>query len=210
MIWLFVPGFALAEPASNIAWTPQLLNFVKQGNVQKGGQLAASCAGCHGEKGISQMDDFPSLAGQLATYTYKQLRDYADGKRENALMNSVAEGLSKQDAADLAVWFASLPPAQGKALDKAALKKAERLVEKGNGKKIIPPCFACHGSRGQGERQDIPALSGQQVNYFINTLTEYKTGVRKNDIYSRMRLIAQYLTEDDIKQLAQYYHQMKR
>lgn len=196
----------VAEPATNIAWTPEQLSFVKQGNIQNGKQLAASCAGCHGEQGVSQMDAFPSLAGQLATYTYKQLRDYADGKRTHTLMNSVSAGLSEQESADLAVWFASLTPAKGKR-SLVDLDKAEILVAKGNGKKIIPPCFTCHGSEGQGEKQDIPALAGQQPEYFVNTLTEYKTGARHNDVYSRMRLISEQLSEEDIKQLAQFYYQ---
>ncbi len=206
---LFIPTVVIAEPATNIAWTPDALNFVKQGNLNKGKKLAETCSGCHGEKGISQMDAFPSLAGQLATYTYKQLRDYADNKRTHMLMNSVAAGLSEQDSADLAIWFESLPEAKNK-VKIEVLEKAEVLVAKGNGKKIIPPCFTCHGSKGQGERQDIPALAGQQVEYFINTLTEYKTGVRHNDVYSRMRLISEQLSEEDIKQLAQYYYQLKK
>ncbi len=206
---LLIPFFVVAEPSTNIAWTPDLLNFVKQGDIQKGQQLAESCAGCHGEKGISQMENFPSLAGQLATYTYKQLRDYADDKRIHTLMNSVAAGLSEQESADLAVWFASLPTAQneGKTQD---LEKAEVLVERGNGKKIIPPCFTCHGSKGQGEKQDIPALTGQQPEYFVTTLQEYKSGARHNDVYSRMRLISEQLSDEDIKQLAQYYYLKKR
>jgi cytochrome c553 len=206
---LFVPALVLAEPATNIAWTPDALNFVKDGNPKNGKKLAETCAGCHGEKGISQMEGYPSLAGQLATYTYKQLRDYADDKRTHMLMNSVATGLSKQDSADLAVWFASLPEAKNK-VKIQELEKAEVLVSRGNGKKIIPPCFTCHGSNGQGERQDIPALAGQQIEYFITTLTEYKTGVRHNDVYSRMRLISEQLSEEDIKQLAQYYYQLKK
>ena len=206
---LLAPTWVVAEPASNIAWTPDLLKFVKQGDLQKGKQLAESCTGCHGEKGVSQMDNFPSLAGQLATYTYKQLRDYADGKRTHALMNSVSAGLSEQESADLAVWFESLPSAQHKG-EKQQLDKAEVLVDKGNGKKIIPPCFTCHGSKGQGTKQDIPALAGQQVDYFVITLEEYKTGARHNDVYSRMRLISEQLSDEDIKQLAQYYYQMKR
>lgn len=208
LLLLFVPTLVVAEPSSEVAWTPELLEFVKEGNAAKGKKLAESCAGCHGEKGISQMDNFPSLAEQLATYTYKQLRDYADGTRTHALMNSVAAGLSKQDSADLGAWFASLPSNSGKTT-KGSLEKAKRLVAKGNGKKIIPPCFTCHGSRGQGEKQDIPALAGQQPEYFIKTLNEYKTGTRHNDVYSRMRLIAEQLSEEDIKQLAQYYYQLK-
>lgn len=209
-LFLFLaPALAAAEPSTNIAWTPDALNFVKQGDLNKGKQLAESCAGCHGEKGVSQVESFPSLAGQLATYTYKQLRDYADNKRTNAMMNSIAAGLSEQDSADLAVWFASLPEAQNKG-ETQTLEKAEVLVAKGNGKKIIPPCFSCHGANGEGEKQDIPALAGQQVEYFITTLTEYKTGVRRNDVYSRMRLISEQLSEEDIKQLAQYYFQLKK
>ncbi len=206
---LLAPFLTNAEPATNIAWTPEMLNFVKDGNLKKGKKLAETCTGCHGEKGISQMDAFPSLAGQLATYTYKQLRDYTDKKRTHMLMNSVAAGLSKQDSADLAVWFESLPEAKNKG-KKKNLEKAEVLVAKGNGKKIIPPCFTCHGSNGEGERQDIPALAGQQIEYFITTLTEYKKGERHNDVYSRMRLISEQLSEEDIKQLAHYYYQLKK
>lgn len=207
-LFLLTPTLVLAEPSTNIAWTSELLSFVKAGNAQKGKQLAQPCSGCHGENGQSQMEDYPSLAGQLATYTYKQLRDYADGKRDSALMNSVAQGLSEQDSADIAAWFASQARAQGTSKP-GNLDQAIRLARKGNGKKIIPPCFTCHGDNGNGEKQDIPALAGQQSGYFINTLKDYKTGARANDVYSRMRLIAQQLSEEDITQLAQYYHQLK-
>ena len=83
------------------------------------------------------------------------------------------------------------------------------MVEQGDGKRILPPCFVCHGGKGQGEKQDIPALAGQQADYFARTLLEYKNGQRHNDIYSRMRLIAQQLSEEEIKELAQYYQQLK-
>lgn len=203
-----MPISVLAEPSTNIAWTPEKLNFVKQGNLNKGKKLAETCVGCHGDKGISSVPNFPSLAGQLATYTYRQLRDYADGKRSNAMMSGTAQSLSEQDAVDLAVWFQSLPAAQNP-VAKQNLDKAVSLVAKGNGKKIIPPCSTCHGSEGQGEKQDIPALAGQQAEYLANTLTEYKTGIRHNDVYSRMRLIAKQLSEEEINQLAQYYQQLK-
>lgn len=95
-------------------------------------------------------------------------------------MTSIAKGLTKQDAADLAAWFSSLPP-----------------------------CFVCHGAKGRGEKQDIPALAGQQADYFARTLAAYKNGQRHNDIYSRMRLIAQQLSDAEIRELAQYYQQLK-
>jgi cytochrome c553 len=211
LFFAFAPVYGMAEPSTNIAWTPELLNFVKHGDAAKGKELAQTCAGCHGKNGVSPIETYPSLAGQLATYTYKQLRDYADGKRTHMLMNSVAAGLTEQDSADLAVWFASLPAPQADRNQKSGqLTQAKRLVEMGNGKKLIPPCFTCHGSRGQGEKQDIPALSGQNPGYFSTTLEEYKNGTRHNDVYGRMRLIAEQLSAEDIRQLAQYYYQQKR
>jgi cytochrome c553 len=211
------PAAVNAEPASQIAWTPEVLNRVKNGDINKGKELAESCKSCHGDKGQGLREEvrddetlpaIPALAGQLATYTYKQLRDYFNGSRSHDSMNGIAKGLSEQDAADLAVWFSSLKSQENKP-GRQNLDRAEKLVEQGDGKRILPPCFVCHGSKGQGEKQDIPALAGQQADYFARTLFDYKKGLRHNDIYSRMRLIAQQLSEDEIKELAQYYQQFK-
>ncbi len=211
------PVVVCAEPSSQIAWTPELLNLVKKGNADKGKALAESCKSCHGDKGQGMKEETrddeilpanPALAGQVATYTYKQLRDYLSGSRSHVQMTGAAKGLTEQDAADLAVWFSSLPRAENKA-GSEKLARAEKMVEQGDGKRILPPCFVCHGSKGLGEKQDIPALAGQQANYFTRTLLEYKNGQRHNDVYSRMRLIAQQLSEEEIKELALYYQQLK-
>ena len=63
--------------------------------------------------------------------------------------------------------------------------------------------------KGQGETQDIPTLAGQHADYVTTTLMAYKNGQRQNDIYSRMRLITQQLSAEEIKELAQYYQQLK-
>ena len=217
LLAFIAPVVVFAEPSSQIAWTPELLNLVKKGNADKGKVLAESCKSCHGDKGQGMKEEtrddevlpaIPALAGQVATYTYKQLRDYLSGSRSHVQMTGVAKGLTEQDAADLAVWFSSLPHAENKS-GSETLDRAEKMVEQGDGKRILPPCFVCHGSKGQGEKQDIPALAGQQANYFTRTLLDYKTGQRHNDVYSRMRLIAQQLSEDEIKELAKYYQQLK-
>ena len=122
-------------------------------------------------------------------------------------MTSIAQGLSEQDSADLAAWFASLPLPPPTAGD-GELDKAEKMVEAGDGKRILPPCFVCHGANGQGEKMDIPALAGQRADYLAKTLLEYKNGQRHNDVYSRMRLIARQLSEGEIKELARYYQQL--
>jgi len=211
------PVVVHAEPASQIAWTAEVLNIVKNGNLNKGKDLAESCKSCHGDKGQGMAEEkrddetlpaIPALAGQVATYTFKQLRDYFNGSRSHDSMTPVAKGLTEQDAADLAVWFNSLPKPEIKSSSQN-LARAEKMVEQGDGKRILPPCFVCHGGKGQGEKMDIPALAGQQAGYFSDTLMAYKNGQRHNDIYSRMRLIAQQLSDDEIKELAQYYQQLK-
>lgn len=204
---LLSTSLAHAEPASKMAWTPEQLNFVKKGNSARGKDLAASCTACHGEQGVSQMPNFPSLAGQLPTYTYKQLQDYKDGSREHSIMTATAASLSDQDMADIAAWFGSLPAAQ-QAPTKQNLNIAAQLVTKGDGKRTLPPCIVCHGANGQGEKMDIPALSGQQAAYLAETLNAYKNGARHNDVYSRMRLLSQQLSEAEIQELALYYQQL--
>jgi cytochrome c553 len=208
-----------AESGSQIAWTTETLKLVKNGNAEKGRSLSESCKSCHGLRGegmpAETRDDevipaTPALAGQVANYTFKQLRDYFSGDRSNDSMTAIAKGLSEQDAADLAVWYASLSLAPPKPADNDQDSAAAiKMVEAGDGKRILPPCFVCHGSDGQGEKIDIPSLAGQQADYFKRTLMEYRSGKRHNDIYSRMRLIAKQLSEAEIKALSKYYQQLR-
>lgn len=219
LIWAFIFPILVnaADSGSQIAWTSETLNLVKNGNAENGKNLAESCKACHGLRGEGTAAEtrdgevtpaIPALAGQTANYIFKQLRDYYNGDRENDIMTGIAKGLSEQDAADLAAWFfsLSLPTQPIKMEDVSA---AESLIKSGDGKRILPPCFVCHGADGQGEKIDIPSLAGQQAEYFERTLMQYRSGERHNDIYSRMRLIARQLKEAEIKILAKYYQQLK-
>jgi cytochrome c553 len=47
--------------------------------------------------------------------------------------------------------------------------------------------------------------AGQYPEYLVYTLTEFKEGDRTNDVYSRMRYVAEALTEEEIEALAGYY-----
>jgi cytochrome c553 len=211
-LWLSLilafPGLASAAPSSQIAWTPEQLNFVKKGNPQKGRELASTCAACHGEIGISSTPAYPSLAGQLSTYLFKQMQDYADNSRDNPLMNGIAKSLSKQDMADLAAWFASqpAPPASEGA---EALAQAETLVTQGDNERLLVPCEVCHGNNGEGQKLDIPALAGQPAEYLSATLHAFKDGSRHNDVYGKMRLIAKTLSEKEIEELGVYYQNLQ-
>lgn len=203
-------SFAVAaQPSSQVAWTAEQLNFVKAGNPQKGKELAQTCNACHGDTGNSSMSGAPSLAGQLSTYLFKQLQDYANDNRQHAVMSGLAKTLSKQDAADLATWFASLPTTS-QTTNPAVYESAEKLVKNGSNDRVMPPCAVCHGGNGQGQKLDLPALSGQNAEYLSATLKAFKDGSRHNDIYSRMRLIAETLTDQEIGELGLYYQNSKK
>ena len=52
--------------------------------------------------------NYPKLAGQHASYIEKQLGDFKAKHRNDPVMSSQAVGLSDQDVADLAAFFAFL------------------------------------------------------------------------------------------------------
>ena len=166
-----------------------------------------ACTDCHGPRGAEpDRDKHPTLAGQVAAYTFKQLRDYKDGKRENRRMQEAVERLSDEQLAALSAWYAEQPlPMVEVDEDAEVSEETLKLVFRGDKTRLIQPCAACHGAQGQGAIIDVPAISGQNVKYFVNTMKDYARDKRENDIYSRMRIIAKSLTRDEIEELAVYY-----
>ena len=51
----------------------------------------------------------PKLGGQQAAYIVKALQAYKSGDRSHPSMRAIAAGLSDQDMADLAAYYASSP-----------------------------------------------------------------------------------------------------
>ena len=56
-----------------------------------GKELAAACATCHGEDGVSQKPITPSLAGQTNDFTQWQLVYFRGGGRKSEVMGPIAE-----------------------------------------------------------------------------------------------------------------------
>ena len=70
-----------------------------------GREKAKACAACHGENGVSQVPDFPKLAGQYSDYLVRAMNDYRSGARKDPVMAAQAATLNKEDIADLAAYF---------------------------------------------------------------------------------------------------------
>ena len=69
---------------------------------------SATCVACHGANGISNNDLWPNLAGQKAGYLEQQMKAFRDGARQNPMMSPMVAGLSDEDIANIAAYYASL------------------------------------------------------------------------------------------------------
>lgn len=77
------------------------------GDAAAGKAKAASCAGCHGANGQGVPPN-PALTGKSEAQLVQAMQDYKAGKRANAVMKAMVAGLSDQDMANLAAYYASL------------------------------------------------------------------------------------------------------
>lgn len=193
---------------TRIAWTRATLTQIAEGNVEKGAFVAMNCTACHGDHGVSLSGLYPTLAGMDAAVIYKQLDDYRAGKRWYGAMNGIAQALSPQASADVAVYFArgsgGLALAAGPRRDSPREgTRAVRLVFDGDPARGIPPCAACHGPNNI--KLGAPPLEGQQSAYIERQLGAFAQGMRQNDIDERMRTIASELTPLEMHILAEFY-----
>ncbi len=87
-----------------------VMSAVHAADIAAGKDMAIfSCSDCHGDTGVSVVDNFPNLAGQKELYLVAQLKAFKAGKRKNIEMNLIAKSLSDADIANVAAYFASQP-----------------------------------------------------------------------------------------------------
>jgi cytochrome c553 len=77
------------------------------GDPAAGKAKAAACAACHGTNGQGVPPN-PALVGRSEDDMLQAMKDYKSGKRANAVMKGMTAGLSDQDMANLAAYYASM------------------------------------------------------------------------------------------------------
>lgn len=81
-----------------------------EGDPVRGKLLAETdCADCHGDDGLGDYDR-PPIAGMNPKEHMKELMNYKTGKRKDENEDMDMADLSEQDMADVAAYYASLPP----------------------------------------------------------------------------------------------------
>src|SRR5437588_11433293 len=87
-----------------------LCGAARAAEVAAGKEKAALCVGCHGEGGISQMENTPSLVAQPDLFIQWQLVFFRAGTRKNEQMQPIVEQLNNEDIRNLGAYYASLEP----------------------------------------------------------------------------------------------------
>jgi cytochrome c553 len=175
-----------------------------EGSAEEGQAKATPCIACHGLNGNSVNPVWPSLAGQHAQYSIKQLRAFKSGERKDPLMTPMSTGLSEDDIEDLSAYYAAQTPT-GLEADASKVSMGRTLYRGGDMKLNIAACAACHGPTGDGNPTALyPAIRGQQASYVAAQLKAYRSGTRQTDLNQMMRNVANSLSDDQIEAVASY------
>jgi cytochrome c553 len=165
-------------------------------DIDAGRKKAEACFGCHGPAGNSLLAQYPILAGQTARYLYLQLRDFKEGRRKEPQMEPFVADLSRDDMLDLAAFFAAQKPRP------AAFKPDPARLARGKAKADETLCTMCNLG-GFGGQNEIPRVAGQQYDYTVKQLRDFKNRVRTNDA-GNMTAVARTLSDQDIEDLGHY------
>jgi cytochrome c553 len=163
-----------------------------------GKDKAELCTACHGEAGISQTENIPSLAGQPDQFLQWQLVFFRGGARKNEQMQPVAEQISNEDIRILGAYFAALPPPKPTTAD-----DNPDLSKKGAQAAVGRRCASCHTDTYAGTKA-VARLAGQREEYLVKALNDYKSGVRSGGAGAAMTDVAYPLSEEEITALAHY------
>jgi len=187
------------------------------GDAAAGKVKAASCVACHGADGnsLAATPNFPNLAGQSASFLYKQLKEFKAGKRKDPTMNAMVLPLDDQAMQDVAAFFSSQKIKPGKV--DPALDDAGKAIYTGGIAEIgVPACVACHGPTGNGNPgAGFPSLVSQKNVYLEKQLKDFRTAAqntgsaevgRSNDASKVMRNAVKRMSDPEIKAVAAYIH----
>lgn len=172
--------------------------------------IMKGCNDCHGDNGVSQWNDVPTIAGIDAfgiadgLFMYRDEErpcaesDYRQGDTSRAptTMCAIAADLSDDDIEALGDAYSELSfVAAVQDFDAALAESGAAIHEK--------QCDKCHSDGGSNVEDEASILSGQWMGYLENAFADYASGDRPQDKKMKEKLEA--LSADDVKALIHYY-----
>ena len=155
--------------------------------------VAETCAGCHGDNGVSKTPGSPSLTGLDPRYLVSAIKAYKTGQRKDDTMKALVAGLSDADMGSVALYYA---------LQKPARAGTPAAGDAAAGKKAAGACAGCHGDTGVASDPANPSLAGQDAQYLATATQAYKVGTRKDET---MKSMVAALDDAAIKNIAAFY-----
>ncbi len=170
----------------------------------------SSCNDCHGNNGVSQWPDVPTIAGidafvhSEALYIYRdkgraclqsKFRQ-GDTSRPETSMCDVAAGLSDDLIEDLAGHYSALPFVAAKQDFDATLAAAGKVIHDRD-------CSRCHSDGGSNADDEASILAGQWMAYLRSAFAEYSSGDREQ--LDKMKEKVDILGAKDVEALLHYY-----
>jgi cytochrome c553 len=165
-------------------------------------EKASVCSGCHGENGISQTENVPSLAGQPDQFIQWQLVFFRAGSRKNDQMQPIVEEITNEDIRNFGAYFSQLPPPKGSEDDDPELSKKGAQVAAGR------RCASCHTDSFAGTKA-VARLAGQREEYLVKALHDYKAGQRVGGGVAAMADVAYHMNDEEITAVSHYLAHLK-
>ena len=173
-------------------------SLARAADLAAGKEKAELCVGCHGEAGISQTENIPSLAAQPDQFIQWQLVFFRSGSRKSEQMQPIVEQINNDDIRNLGAYFASLAPPKASQPD-----DNPDLSQKGAQAAVGRRCASCHTDTFAGTKA-VARIAGQREDYLLKALHDYKSGVRSGGGMAAMADVAYPLSEEEITALAHY------
>jgi cytochrome c553 len=176
------------------------------GDINAGLARATMCMGCHGipdyRNSFPEIHRVPMISGQSEPYIFAALQAYQKGERRHPTMRGIAGGLSEQDMANLAAFYAQhnghaqapeTPPRMPNAV-------VAGLLERG-------ACISCHGANFSSPTDPSwPKIGGQHADYLFVAMRSY--WVEESRVIGRtnpmMRSIVAQFTLQELRLMANY------
>jgi sulfide dehydrogenase cytochrome subunit len=148
--------------------------------------IMKGCDDCHGDNGVSQWADVPTIAGMPeyvhsdALFAYQdntrpcsesQYRQ-GDTSRPAATMCELVADLDDATLEDLALNYFELPFVAAQQEFDADLAAAGQIVHDAK-------CDKCHSEGGSNPDDEAGILAGQWTDYLANSFAEYASGDRE-------------------------------
>jgi sulfide dehydrogenase cytochrome subunit len=163
--------------------------------------LANTCNNCHGVNGVSAGQSMPSIGGLPESYLKNILMEWKAGTRYSATMGRLIKGYSDEQLAALAAYFSKKP------WTPATQTTDPKLVALG--KKVTARCAGCHGETGASEDKETPSLNGQWAEYLELEALKYRDDAVAMP-NKQMRKVAQKLSDEEVKAVAEFYASQKK